>query len=276
MWKRFWTTLRGPTVISVPDPLWDATIAGLPFLARLDRDERGRLRELAGRLLADKQMAGAAGLELTAAMQVSIAVQACLPILNLGLSWYRGWNGIIVYPDEFLVERRIVDELGVVHESVDALAGEAWAGGPLVLSWHDVESATPASNVVIHEFTHKLDLLDGVADGIPPFDRNSHPELDPSAWSQALGDALERMDSELALIESELPDGVDPDGPQADPFYAHLPLDPYATQDEGEFFAVSSEAFFVQPQRLRDAFPDWYAQLSRFFRQDPLQRTEPS
>jgi Mlc titration factor MtfA (ptsG expression regulator) len=69
---------------------------------------------------------------------------------------------------------------------------------------------------------------------------------------------------------SELPPTVDPDSEQADPFYAHLPLDAYAGQDAGEFFAVSSEAFFVDPARLRNAFPEWYALLSAFFRQDPL------
>jgi Mlc titration factor MtfA (ptsG expression regulator) len=72
------------------------------------------------------------------------------------------------------------------------------------------------------------------------------------------------------LIEHELPPGADPDDDEAERYYAHLPLDPYAAQDEGEFFAVSSETFFVDPARLRDAFPDWYRQLATFFRQDPL------
>jgi Mlc titration factor MtfA (ptsG expression regulator) len=106
---------------------------------------------------------------------------------------------------------------------------------------------------------------------MPPFDPRVHPDLDRIEWKRALDDALERMDSELALIASELPEGMDPDAPEADRYYAHLPLDPYATADEGEFFAVSSEAFFIAPRRLRDAFPQWYAQLARFFRQDPLQ-----
>jgi hypothetical protein len=67
-----------------------------------------------------------------------------------------------------------------------------------------------------------------------------------------------------------LPPHIDPESEQADPYYAKLPLDPYAVHDEGEFFAVSSEAFFVDPARLYAAFPDWYRQLALFFRQDPL------
>jgi hypothetical protein len=281
MLKKLWSALQAPVVVAIPDPLWDRTIADLAFLHRLAPGERVRLRELAGRLLADKQMAGAAGLELTAAMQVSIAAQASVPILNLGLNWYRGWSGIVVYPDEFLVPRRVTDADGVVHETTETLSGEAWQDGPLVLSWRDADATVrrrrddggdeAAYNVVIHEFTHKLDLLDGSANGVPPFDPRLHPDLDRIEWQRALDDALERMDSELELIASELPEGMDPDAPEADRYYAHLPLDPYATADEGEFFAVSSEAFFIAPRRLRDAFPQWYAQLVRFFRQDPLQ-----
>ena len=63
-----------------------------------------------------------------------------------------------------------------------------------------------------------------------------------------------------------------PNPTAADHYYAHLPLDAYAAQDPGEFFAVSSEAFFVEPARLQAAFPPWYDLLTRFFRQDPLRR----
>jgi hypothetical protein len=211
---------------------------------------------------------------LTAAVQVSIAVQACLPILNLGIGWYRGWTGIVVYPSEFLVPRELTDEDGVVHEFVEPIAGEAWDGGPLLLSWDDAQRSDGeiglAYNVVIHEFTHKLDMLDGAADGVPPFTRSSHPELDRQRWTDALAEAFARFTAELELVEHELPPGADPDDDEAERYYAHLPLDPYAAQDEGEFFAVSSETFFVDPARLRDAFPDWYRQLATFFRQDPL------
>jgi hypothetical protein len=85
-----------------------------------------------------------------------------------------------------------------------------------------------------------------------------------------LDDAFERLNAELDLIEAEIPPDVDPESPQGDAWYARLPLDAYAATDPGEFFAVSSEAFFVSPQRLRDAFPEWYALLAKFFLQDPL------
>lgn len=277
MFKSLLARLGASSRVAIPDALWEATLAALPFVARLDAAERARLRELAERFLAEKEMAAAGGLELTAPMQVDIAVQACLPILNLGLGWYRGWTSIVVYPGEFLVPRQLTDEDGVVHEFVEPIAGEAWDGGPLLLSWDDAQRRDGdlglAYNVVIHEFTHKIDMLDGDADGVPPFALDSHPELDRQEWIAVLTEAFERFNAELELIELELPPGVDPDDEAADRYYAHLPLDPYAGQDEGEFFAVSSETFFVDPARLHAAFPDWYRQLALFFKQDPLARS---
>jgi len=264
--------------VAIPDDLWRAAMAALPCAADLTTGEAARLRDLAGQLLAEKEMSTAGGLELTADMQVNIAVQACLPILNLGLEWYRGWSSIVVYPGEFLVPRSVADEDGVVHEYVEPITGEAWEGGPLLLSWEDAQRSSTdtgsAYSVVIHEFVHKIDLLDGAADGVPPLSRELHAGLDSRGWIEVLDDTFERFLSELDLIESELPDGVDPDSAEADPYYAHLPFDPYAAHDEAEFFAVTSEAFFVEPEGLQRAFPDWYALLAAFFLQDPVARAK--
>lgn len=276
MLKTLFKRLTGTAVVEIPDTLWSFALDQLPFLACLDGQDRTRLRALAGELLASKEMAGAAGLELNASMQVLIAAQASLPVLNLGLEWYRGWSSIIVYPDEFLVPRSVTDEAGVVHEYTEPISGEAWDRGPLLLSWADAQrnltDSGAAYAVVIHEFAHKIDLLDGDADGVPPFSADLHPDLSRARWVDVLDDTYGRFNAELELIGAELPPGVDPDSEQADAYYAQLPFDPYAAQDTAEFFAVSSEAFFVDSERVRQAFPDWYALLSSFYRQDPLAR----
>jgi len=274
MLKAFLSRIGVGSQVAIPAETWRAAVADLPFLARLTDEERSRLHALAEQFLAQKEMAGAGDLELTGTIQVHIAAQACLPILNLGLGWYRGWSSIVVYPNEFLVPRRVHDEAGVVHEYVEPISGEAWEGGPVLLSWADAARAGTqrgaAYSAVIHEFTHKLDMLDGAANGCPPFDARLHAGLDRARWQDTLADAFERLSAELDLVESRLPDTVDPDSETADPYYAHLPLDPYAAQDPGEFFAVSSESFFVDAARLQLAFPEWYIQLAGFFRQDPL------
>ncbi len=127
--------------------------------------------------------------QLTAAMQLSIALQACLLILNLdtGLDAYRGWVGIVVYPGDFVIPRQIVDEDGIVHEFDDAVLGEAWEGGPVLLSWFDDMHDVGDVNIVIHEFAHKLDMASGTADGMPAL----HDDKSRAAWVAAFKPAYE-------------------------------------------------------------------------------------
>jgi len=249
---------------------WEAAERALPLLRQLAPAERERLRDLCAKLLHGKSFVGVAGLTLTDEMCLHIAAQACLPVLHLGLGWYEGWSGVVVYPAQFRVRRSRHDADGTVHETVEDLSGEAWDGGPVVLSWSDAQAGASgeagSGNVVIHEFAHKLDLLDGDADGVPPFDRRLHPHLSRDPWLDTLEDALERLRAGLDLAEERIPSHIDPESEEADPWYAALPLDPYAATDEAEFFAVSSEAFFLDAVRLRDAFPRWYELLTAFYR----------
>ena len=128
-WLTEWRRRRVLARHRIDDALWQAASAPLKFLPRAPK-----LRELALLFLAEKEFTGAHQLPVTDVMRVSIAAQACTPILELGLDWYRGWRGIVVYPGDFRVRRQEVDEDGVVHEWEDDLAGEAMPGGPVVLS----------------------------------------------------------------------------------------------------------------------------------------------
>lgn len=251
--------LRGRKESSpLPDELWQATRQSLPFLDRLDDDESARLRALAEQFLAQKEFTSAGGLELTDAMCVSIAVQGCLPILNLGLDCYRDWVGIIVYPDEFVIPRSVEDEFGVVHEYDDIASGEAWEGGPLLISWQDAQMAGDGYNVVIHEFAHKLDMLTGTADGIPPLPRS----ISRAAWEETLFAAYDDFCAQVDAAEVHWEQS-------GEDLSESLPFDPYAAEHPGEFFAVLSETFFEQPEVLRDVYPALYALFVRFYRQDP-------
>lgn len=253
--------------------LWAQTVSAHAFLQRLTETEREQLKVRAAWFLASKSMSGAGGLALTDGIRLSIAVQACLPILMLEPALYEGWSEVIVYPSGFLIPRSDVDDDGVVHEYVQEAAGEAWDGGPVILSWEDAAPRRPADapegfNVVIHEFAHKLDLAHGDADGVPGL--RAHPELSPRTWRRVLQASHDQLVRQLEQIEAAIPPDIDPESPEADAWYDELPLDPYAATDVAEFFAVSSEAFFVHPWPLREAMPEWYELLSRYYRQEPL------
>ncbi|SAI73657.1 Mlc titration factor A [Bordetella ansorpii] len=254
----------------IPDDLWQRVLSAYPFLAPLAAPEREQLRARCAWLLASKNLNGARGLDPTDFMRLAIAAQAALPILHLSPSLYEGWDEIILYPEGFSIPRRQMDEDGVVHEYVEEAAGEAWDGGPVVLSWSDPDPEAGAFNAVIHEFAHKLDLHAGQADGMPSL--AAHPDIKPRVWRQVLADSYDRYVAALEAVEAAIAPDVDPESEDADAWYASLPLDPYAATDEAEFFAVSSEHFFIDPLPLAQALPDWHALLRAYYRQDTLAR----
>jgi MtfA peptidase len=244
-----WLKQKALDRVQVSDEQWAAAEAHLPFLGHLDADERFRLREMAREFLAEKEWHAAQDMVLTPEIQLSITLQACLPVLNLGLDHYRGWVGIVVYPGDFVIPRQIMDEDGVVHEYEDAVLGEAWEGGPVLVAWFDDPEDADGVNVVIHEFTHKLDMENGGVDGFPRLPADMSRRAWAAAFEPAYQDFCARVDS-----------GED------------TTLDPYAADHPAEFFAVMSEAFFETPDLLHDEYPAVFEQLKRFYRQDPLQR----
>ncbi len=241
-----WWRRRRAAQIDIPLALWDEIESGLFFLDHLTPDERERLRQMAREFIAGKEWSGARGLRLTPRIQLAIALQACLPILHLGLDWYAGWVGIVVYPGDFVIPRQVIDEDGVVHEYDDEVMGEAWYGGPVLISWFDDPEDTHGINVVIHEFAHKLDMKNGDADGLPPL----HEKMSRRRWIEVMSTAFEDFRRRVDCGEDTA-------------------LDPYAAELPTEFFAVASEAFFEAPAMLRNEYPEVYEQLRLFYRQDP-------
>jgi len=247
-WLKNWRRRRVIARHRIDDALWNAVVASLPFLRGLSADELRRLRELALLFHAEKQFSGAHGFALDDAMRLSIAVQACLPVLALGLDRYGDWSEVVVHPGDFRVRLAETDDQGVVHEFDDERAGESWSGGPVVISW-DAAVHAPEMNVVIHEFAHQLDMANGEADGNPPL----HSGMDRRAWTSAFHVAYEGFC-----------DAVERD--------RETWLDPYAAEAPAEFFAVISEAFFEAPNETRRRYPDVYEQLKQYYRQDPASR----
>ena len=239
-WLANWKRRRVLQKHVMDEKLWLSAVGKYEFIPNSEK-----IHNLVLLFLAEKEFSGAHGLELTDAMRVSIAAQACLPVLELGIDWYAGWSGIVVYPGDFRVRRSELDADGVLHEWEDELAGEAMPGGPVVLSW-DAAAHDPEINVVIHEFAHKLDMLNGEADGLPPL----HVGMDRRAWQAAFAAAYEGFCDAVERGKDTW-------------------LDPYGAEHPSEFFAVVSEKFFTDAAETRRRYPDVYDQLRLFYRQDP-------
>ena len=225
---------------------WIQAAERIVILDRLNAEEMTRLFELATLFLDDKSINGAQGFEITDTVRQSIALQACLPILNLGLEWYAGWSSIIIYPGSYKSDSTTVDEFGIVHEGTQHRSGEAWQRGPVILSWKDAKHSgeRDGHNVVIHEFVHKLDMLNGRANGFPPL----QPGMDPARWTEIMARDFEDFQT-----------------------HRKSGLDRYGTTNPAEFFAVLSEVFFETPEKLVDAYPEIYELMVKFFLQTPLE-----
>lgn len=232
---------------AIPDALWQLALTDYPFLADRPDEDQARLRALSARFLSKKEFSGAHGLQVTDEMAVAIAAQACLPVLNLGLKLYDDFKGIVIHPGAMLARLSVTDSAGVNHFYKEEIAGEAMEGGPVTLSWQDVAASTEhvarGYNVVIHEFVHKLDMRDGTPNGCPPL-----PNRDAKVqWQAAMQMAYAVFKERVVMAER---------------FGAEPPwLDAYGATSPAEFFAVASEAYFVNPKQFELEF----AGLKRLF-----------
>ena len=231
----------------------------VPYVHNMPADLQLQLKKHLQVFLAEKPFIGCGGLVVTDEMRVTIAAQACLLLLNQGThplgyrasNYYPKLRQILVYPGAFVVNRARGDAGGVLHDERQALVGESWAQGQVILSWPDAldGAADPGDgrNVVIHEFAHQLDQENGAANGAPHLPNAARR----AQWAQVLQDEFAVLQQRAAAHHTSL-------------------LSDYGATDPAEFFAVASEAFFEQPAQLASEHAALYAQLSRFYRVNPL------
>ncbi|MFN5939882.1 MAG: zinc-dependent peptidase [Polaromonas sp.] len=250
-WLRSLLRFRDTRPTRIPDALWQQAVAQYAFLASTTEADPSTLRALTGQFLAQKQFSGAHGLVVTDEMAVAIAAQACLPVLHLGLKLYDDFKGIVVHPGAMLARRSVIDAAGVHHFYKEELVGEAMEGGPVTLSWQDAaasrEHQARGYNVVIHEFGHKIDMRDGAANGCPPLASRDAKTL----WQATMQTAYDAFREQVVIAER---------------FGGPPPwLDAYAAASPAEFFAVTSEAYFVNPARFKADFPSLQPLFDAFY-----------
>ena len=212
-------------------------------------------QELHGRIavfLDEKEFEGCGGLEITDRIKVTIAALACLLLLDKDFNYYPKLTSILVYPDAYIAPGSESSLGGMtVVEKESARLGESWTRGSLVLSWRQIENEAADvhshHNVVIHEFAHQLDQLDGYADGTPPLpDKEIYPQ-----WREIMTCEYEHLCLEAEHAVRDV-------------------IDWYGATNPAEFFAVTSESFFCNPIALRKAHGRLYELFVDFYRLDPV------
>jgi MtfA peptidase len=215
----------------------------------LDSPQRARLEGFVQILVAEKDWAGGSGFQLTDEMKVTIAGYAGVMTLGLDEPYYFDrLKSIIVYPGTYMPHRSPYDQ-HAQFEPLSPRLGESWHRGPVVLSLTKIaakEKLRPGNNLVIHEFAHHVDGLDGTIDGTPIIaDRQQ-----ARTWYRVLDEEYQRLVDEAAQGVATL-------------------LDRYGASNHAEFFAVACECFFERPHAMRDQHRELYDILAHFYCQSP-------
>lgn len=245
---------RRARILATPFPdewlgFLDRNVSLYPQLSERDQ---ARLRDDLRILVAEKHWEGCGGLVMTDEIKVTIAAQAAVLLLGIDHDYFARVMSILVYPSGFRSPDGWTREGGIVDLSIGAL-GQAWYDGPVILAWDSVlaggRDPKDGQNVVLHEFAHQLDYLDGTADGTPPLRHQS----DYKQWQEVMTREYERLKAESEHGRPQV-------------------LDSYGATNHAEFFAVATEAFFEKPRQMYSRHPELYAVLSEYYGQDPAQR----
>lgn len=240
-------------------PEWESFVRrNVPHYDVLNTAEHAELHATIQVFLEEKDWEGCGGLDLTDEIRVTIAADACLLLLGLPHDYYRNVESILVYPSTVLLPEHqpgVFERVNAPVERAAPILGQAIAQGAVILVWdavlHGARHPEQGHNVVFHEFAHKLDMLDGTADGTPPL--VGHDQL--GAWVEVCSREFLRL-RDLA-------------GQGHKTF-----LDAYGAKNEAEFFAVATEEFFDRPLALQKHSPDLYHVLGAYYRQDPAERMQ--
>lgn len=223
----------------------------MPSAPWLTSDDRDRYEWHRADLERRVRWEGARGVDVTATMVETTAAHAALLVAGYAPKEvpFHLVTTVIFHAGSYVTRGpRPGPVRGLMTTAPRRLSGQSGHGrGPVVLDWDACERqvAQPerGANVIFHEFAHKLDQLDGAADGMPPLPSRSSREQ----WSQTLGTNFRRLRRRGS-------DGL---------------VRAYAATNEAEYFAVTSELFFTRPHDLRGRLPRVYDRLSEFYRQSP-------
>jgi Mlc titration factor MtfA (ptsG expression regulator) len=239
-----------------PNEWREVLVKKFPLFRRLNAADQRELEGLIQVFFDEKRIEACGGFEMKDEVRVLIAAQACLLLLHRETDVYPDLKTVLVYPETYVVPARACEEGEATDRASRARLGESWRRGPVVLSWSSAVAGAAnmhdGSNLVLHEFAHQLDQEDGAADGAPAL---SCEGLEGCyvrylTWARVLAKEFEQLRKETANGRKTL-------------------LDQYGATDPAEFFAVGTECFFEKPRQMLRKHPELYAELSKFYRQDP-------
>ncbi len=227
----------------------------IPHYRHLGSEDKQKIERSILRFMHTKHFTGVK-MEVADEMKVVIAFYACLLLLHIETkNCYDNLKTIILYPTP-VVLKEVRDNGGIYTKEDFVIDGQS-ANDTVVLVWHDAKYEAyhlRHDNVIVHEFAHEIDFMDGAIDGVPPIERSKY-----DSWTRVLFNDYKKL-RKVALKNRE--------------WGKYKLLGSYAATNEAEFFAVVSERFFESPHSLKHHFPELYAELKAFYRIDPVELVE--
>lgn len=239
---------RGLAAAPFPHAWEDYLYTNVPRFAELNPLAQDEIQNAIKISVAEKNWEGCGGLKMTEEIKVTISAQIAMFVLGLGGEQFDRVLSILVYPSAYLAEENAPLSGNFTLRRKSARAGEAWYRGPVVLNWEDVLADSlgqrPGHNLVIHEFAHQLDMLNGGdCDGVPQL-----PGKLVQPWVNQLENEYERLC-------------------EACRYGGATAFDCYGTTNHAEFFAVASEAFFENSEAFQDYHPELFHLFREFYHQ---------
>ena len=217
----------------------------VPFYQTLDESEKSRFREEIQIFLSEKRITGIRT-SVDDTIRILVASSAIIPIFG-----FPGWewdqiSEVLIYPSTFNEQY----EMGRTGDrDILGMVGAGAMNRMMILSKPDLlqgfRVTQDRKNVAIHEFVHLLDKSDGAVDGVPGV---GLPRKAMTPWLKLVHHEMEKIQT------------------------GHSDINPYGLANEAEFFAVVSEYFFENPEKMKQKHPELYGMLERIFHQDPESR----
>ncbi|MEE4177407.1 MAG: zinc-dependent peptidase [Bacteroides sp.] len=173
-----------------------------------------------------------------------VSASAVIPVFRFRGWEYRNLSEVLLYPGSF------DEQYDTGHQKfILGMVGTGAMDRMMILSQQALRQgfaiANDKKNVGIHEFTHLIDMTDGVADGLPEVLLQNQYAI---PWLNLVEEEMEKI------------------------FNNQSGINPYGATNKQEFFAVVSEYFFEQPHLLKQKHPEIYVMLEKIFSQKGTER----
>ncbi len=225
---------------------YETILASTPHFPRLADPDKEELRRRILRFIHTKKFIGI-GIDVDDEMRVLIAFYASLLLIRKNAPLpYPHLETIFIYPDSVVIEQNR-NNGGIVTNEEVAIDGQS-ADGTVVITWDAARAEALEMgdyNLILHEFAHEIDFMNGEIDGIPPMERQDYER-----WAEI-------FDREFNTLDTLVHEGRE--------LGKYELFGEDAVIDEAEFFAVATERFFGAAEDFRTDFSELYALMCSYY-----------